>query len=188
MLFRRQSLWGDFPTRRLARKYQIEGSRTGWKLLQIGLFMLLSFLCYLLASQFVWKSVQVVGTSMEPTLNPGDHRLLNRLVYYCRKPHKGEVVVFQDPADSELSVKRIIGVPGDSITLRDGKIYVNSRPLKENYLVKGTRTFSRHTLGEECVVVPEDSFYLLGDNRERSADSRIYGPVPRENILGMLAN
>jgi signal peptidase I len=94
-------------------------------------------------------------------------------------------VVIRDPAAGCYSVKRIIGVPGDSIYLRDGSVFLNGRKLNEPYLTPNTPTFALKAKNE-LVPCGNNKYYLLGDNRMNSADSRVYYTVDRENIIGML--
>lgn len=181
------SIWGDFPSPALARKLGIDGDSPIWKGVQILLIVSFSVVVYFAASQFVWKSVEVVGRSMEPTLQDGEFRILNRMVYSYREPDRGEVVVFRDPADSRLSVKRVIGVPGDHVEIRDGKVLVNAVPLAEGYLGDDAYT---HALGAQFIdlTIEDGNYFLLGDNRNNSTDSRYYGAVSRSAILGMVWN
>jgi signal peptidase I len=94
------------------------------------------------------------------------------------------VVVLRDPSDNGLSVKRIIAAPGDSIFLKNGSVYVNGRKLSEAYLAPGTPTFTESKYRDQLILCGQDQYFLLGDNRQNSIDSRTYGPVPRGNILG----
>ena len=139
---------------------------------------------YLLISHFFLQSVKIVGRSMVPTLSDSEQYLLNRWVYHFRAPQPSDVVVLRDPSDNGFSVKRIIGVPGDSVYLKDGGIYLNGRKLNETYLVPGTLTFTDSNYHDQLILCGKDQYFLLGDNRGNSIDSRTYGPVPRGNILG----
>jgi signal peptidase I len=123
---------------------------------------------------------------MVPTLHNSDHYLLNRWVYHFRTPQRSDIVVIRDPKADCFSVKRIIGVPGDSIYLKGGSVFRNGSKLNEPYLVPNTPTFALAPGGEELVVCHKDQYYLLGDNRMNSADSRVYSAVDRRNIVGML--
>jgi signal peptidase I len=139
---------------------------------------------YFLISHFLLQSVKVVGRSMVPTLYDSQHYLLNRWVYHFRAPKPADVVVLRDPSDNGFSVKRIIAAPGDSIYLKDGSVYVNGCKLREAYLSPGTLTFIEAKSQNELILCGKDQYFLLGDNRGNSIDSRTYGPVPRRNILG----
>jgi signal peptidase I len=145
----------------------------------------MAFASYYLISHYLVQSVQVVGSSMVPTLHDSEHYLLNRWVYHFRSPQRKDVVVLRDPSAACFSVKRVIGKEGDSVYLKDGFVFLNGRKLEEPYLSPGTPTFAMGHY-EELLICGKDRFFLLGDNRMNSADSRVYGPVPRENIVGML--
>jgi signal peptidase I len=166
-----KALLGDMPLRR--------------QLLQCGVVAVLALASYLLISHFILQSVQVVGFSMTPTLRNAGFYLLNRCVYLVRNPQPNDIVVIRDPADQSYSVKRIVAVGGDSVYLKDGRVYVNGRELAEPYLPANTPTFTyEHQTGQfRC---RQDEYFLLGDNRLNSTDSRAYGPVPRQNILGAI--
>ncbi len=146
----------------------------------------LAMASYFLISHFFVQSVKVVGKSMVPTLNDSQHYLLNRWVYYLRSPQRADVVVIRDPSDGGYSVKRIIAVSGDAICLKEGNVYVNNRKLDESYLGAGTPTFINSKSQIESLKCGKDQFFLLGDNRMNSVDSRVYGLVPRQNILGLI--
>jgi signal peptidase I len=141
---------------------------------------------YYLISTYLVQSVKVVGSSMVPTLHDSDHYLLNRWVYHFRSPSRKDIVVIRDPSAKCFAVKRIIGVGGDSVFLKDGAVYVNGIKLSEPYLPDGTPTYACGKVQQQMIVCGKDQYFLLGDNRMNSADSRVYGLVPRQNILGMI--
>jgi signal peptidase I len=141
---------------------------------------------YFFVSHYVLQSVQVSGASMLPTLHDSDRFLLNRWVYDFRAPQRGEIVVVKDPTDGAYCVKRVVGLPGESLYFDNGRLFVNGEELNEPYLRPGTRTFTPEKNQQELVVCGKDRYYLLGDNRNNSFDSRFYGPLSRENILGVL--
>ena len=145
---------------------------------------LLAAASYLTISHFVLQSVKVVGRSMVPTLSDSQHYLLNRWVYHFRTPHQSDIVVLRDPSDNGFSVKRVIGTPGDSVYLKGGGVYVNGAKLNETYLMPGTMTFTDSKYRDELLLCGKDQYFVLGDNRGNSVDSRTYGLVPRGNILG----
>jgi signal peptidase I len=154
------------------------------QLTQCGVVTVLALASYLLISHFILQSVQVVGVSMSPTLKNSGFYLLNRCVYLVRNPQPNDIVVIRDPLDQRYSVKRIIAGAGDLVYIKAGKVYVNGRELAEPYLPPNTPTFAYEHQTEQPVRCRKDEYFLLGDNRENSADSRAYGPVPRQNILG----
>jgi signal peptidase I len=157
-------------------------SSSGFQLL---LVMLLGFASYLTISQYIVTSVEVVGTSMVPTLRNQDYYLLNRWIYHFREPQRFEVVVLRDPTDEDFSVKRIVASAGEIVSFKAGGVYVNGKKLYEPYLRRDTETFPAQR-NEQTIRCGKDEFIVLGDNRENSLDSRYYGTVPKQNILGML--
>jgi signal peptidase I len=156
------------------------------QLLQCGLVILLALGCYFLISHYLVTSVRVVGTSMVPTLHDNDFYLLNRWVYRFKAPKRGDVVVIRDIAGDCFAVKRIVGTTGDSVYLRGGAVYVNGRKLSEPYLVPGTPTFAVGPDRDQLFMCGRDQYFLLGDNRMNSVDSRYYGAVSKPNILGLV--
>jgi len=162
--------------------------RRVWRWSQIGQAMGIAALVvgsYLFFSHFVVQSICVTGPSMCPTLQEADIYLVNRLGSLFQTPERGDIVVLKDPTDQAYVVKRIIGVAGDRVDLGDGNIYVNGKKISEPYLAQGTKTFPFTTMTETVQCGP-DEFYVLGDNRFLSSDSRSYGPVRRAAIVGWL--
>ena len=146
----------------------------------------LAMASYFIISHFVLQSVQVVGESMVPTLHDSQHYLLNRWVYLLRAPKRQDIVVIRDPIDNGYAVKRIIATGGDSVYLNGGNVYVNGKKIEEPYLASGTPTFGYSKRTERIIKCGEDQYFVLGDNRRNSTDSRTYGPVPRQSILGLI--
>lgn len=162
--------------------------RTSWASLvgQWAAILILAAGCYFVISRFFLQSVKVVGISMVPTLQDSQRYLLNRWVLFLRAPHRDDIVVLRDPGDNGYSVKRIVAVAGDSVRFGNGHVYVNGRQLDEPYLAPGTPTFPSATTERQAFTCAKNEFFVLGDNRPRSIDSRAYGPVPRANILGLI--
>jgi len=145
-----------------------------------------AFTSYFLISHFLVQSVRVVGMSMVPTLQDSQFYLLNRWVLHFRPPQRSEIVVLRDPLDGGFAVKRVVGVAGDSIYLSNGYIYVNGAKLDEPYLDSGTLTFTSSDARTQLFTCRPGEYFVLGDNRGNSLDSRAYGPVSRRNILGLI--
>jgi signal peptidase I len=143
--------------------------------------------CLQLCQRYAFQSVQVAGRSMWPTLPDSNCYLLNRLVYHLRKPKPSDIVVLRDPEDKGYAIKRIVAKPGDSVYVDGGRIFVNGKLLKEPYLEPGTKTFASPKYSAQFWVCGEHQYFVLGDNRNNSTDSRIYGAVPQQNILGVVS-
>ena len=156
------------------------------RLLKFLLLLSLSFCSYLFFSRMVVTAVEVKGVSMAPTLRSGDRCILNRFAYLTRDPARGEMVVLKDPETGDLIVKRIVGMPCETVIMRNDAAYVNGRRLFEPYASRFIKE-DNLPLGK-ATVVPRDSYFVLGDNRARSLDSRVFGPVTRDSILGVIAN
>ncbi|MDB6019636.1 MAG: putative signal peptidase [Pedosphaera sp.] len=145
-----------------------------------------SVMAYFFISHYVLMAVEIKGTSMSPTLIDGERYLLYRCTYLVRTPRKGEIVVIKDPEDHGLSIKRIVALPDETVEMRPDGLYVNNVKLPEPYLIS-KYTFGPHNEPTKPIRVAKNSYFVLGDNRNRSADSRIYGPVPLDQILGVIS-
>jgi signal peptidase I len=152
----------------------------------LALVALLSLGCYVGISHYFVESVQVVGVSMNPTLKDHSEYILNRWTLRNRKPQRGDIVVLRDPEDKGISVKRVIALEGESVHFLHGKVYINGQELKEPYLAPGTFTFTHSLTHEQFITCGKDRYFVLGDNRAASIDSRVYGGVSSEDILGLV--
>ncbi|HEX3879011.1 MAG TPA: signal peptidase I [Bryobacteraceae bacterium] len=135
---------------------------------------------------FIYQPVKVEGTSMEPGLTDNERIFINKFTYKLNlgDVRRGDTVVFWYPRDMSKSyIKRVIGVPGDRIRIVKGQVYVNGAALNEDYVSQRSRDMSTWADGEETTVPPAD-YFVLGDHRNSSSDSRAWGYVPRENIYG----
>ncbi|HEX8475315.1 MAG TPA: signal peptidase I [Pyrinomonadaceae bacterium] len=132
---------------------------------------------------FVVQPVKVEGTSMLPRLHDGERIFVNKLIYYgLPSLERGDIVVFWYPNDPSKSyIKRVIGLPGELVEMREGRIYVNSRELDEPYLDKQLNVM-RSSLAP--VHVKPHYYFVMGDNRDNSSDSRLWGLVPEKYIYG----
>jgi signal peptidase I len=133
--------------------------------------------------EHVIKAYKIPAGSMEPTIMMGDHLLCNRLYYQTRNPARGDIIIFEYPQNERMDfIKRVIGLPGDSIEIWNNEVYVNGNKLEEPYAVYREAGRSLKPFGP--VVVPEDEYFVLGDNRDNSNDSRYWGTVKRHKIRG----
>ena len=129
---------------------------------------------------------KIKGESMEPNFHDGEFLLTDKVTYRFGEPKRGDVIVFKAPPDyNDEFIKRVIGVPGDEVRVQEGKIYVNGQELKEDYIPESTTTkSSRFATEGKALVVPEDSLFVLGDNRDHSLDSRSFGFIEDQFISG----
>jgi signal peptidase I len=130
---------------------------------------------------FLYQPVRVEGTSMLPRLEDRDRLFINKFVYHVSAIERGDVVVFHYPRDPEKSyIKRVIGLPGDRIWIDHGQVWLNGKPLRESYVPVQYR--DSRSMGE--IVVPPDCYFMMGDHRSISSDSREFGPVERSLVYG----
>jgi signal peptidase I len=123
--------------------------------------------------------IRVEGYSMEPTYHNNNYIVVSKLTYKFKEISRGDVIVFEYPlAPDEDFIKRVIGLPGDEIEVTGGKVYLNGRVLDESYIVAAP------IREQPLYVVPEESLFVMGDNRNNSSDSRTWGSLPIENIIG----
>ncbi|HEV2583205.1 MAG TPA: signal peptidase I [Ktedonobacteraceae bacterium] len=149
--------------------------------------LVLTLLMFLVI-RFAVQNFNVEGPSMEPTLHDGELILVDKWSYLFRAPTRGDVIVFVAPPHPDQDyVKRIIGLPGDRITVDDTRVYVDGVLLNETYVsqVDQGNPFNYKTINN--VVIPAGMYFVLGDDRIRSSDSRDWGLVPRSNIIGRAA-
>jgi signal peptidase I len=174
---------------------------------EIPILVLLALAVALVIKTFLVQAFFIPSSSMEPTLMPGDRVLVNKLAYRFGDPHRGDVVVFQNPNEAALPdrnavealvhwlgeglgfqqpenedlIKRVIGLPGDTIAIRHHRVVVNDAPITEPYLTKKALR-SMNDYGP--VTVPRGELFVMGDNRGNSSDSRVIGFVPEGNVVG----
>ena len=158
-------------------------TRHGYIFLCVALW---SAITCLFVQHFVFTTVMVEGKSMMPTLKPGDGCVVNCWLPFFRGYHRGDIVVIRDPVKEELMAKRIIALAGDRVQLRGGHVYVNGQLSAESYLDPGTQTYSRQ-LRERVITVGANSYFVMGDNREESEDSRYFGDIYRGSLVGLIA-
>lgn len=138
----------------------------------------------LVIKAFLLQAFYIPSSSMVSTLNIGDRVLVNKLSYRLHDVHRGDLIVFGRPegeADSAISdlIKRVVGLPGDVVEGQNGRVLINGEPLDEPYLDEGVTT------GDfEPIEVPDDHLFMMGDNRGDSRDSRFFGPIPEDSVVG----
>ena len=135
---------------------------------------------------FIMQPHQVKGSSMDNTFHNGEYILTNKLAYKFGSPHRGDVVVFSSPDNKDIDfIKRIIALPGEKIRIENNTIYINGKALKEQYIEGQTLTLEDAYLKEgQEEIIPNGHIFVMGDNRQRSSDSRMFGPVPTQDIIG----
>jgi signal peptidase I len=133
---------------------------------------------------FLYQPVRVEGTSMQPELRDQDRLFINKFAYRFESISRGDVVVFHYPRDPEKSyIKRVIALPGDTLRIDDGRVYVNGQRVDESYVPKRYR--DGRSMPE--IVIPQEEYFVMGDHRSISSDSRDFGPVERSLIYGKAA-
>lgn len=142
-----------------------------------------AFVLALIIRTFIFNTSNVKGPSMEATLHENDHVICLVFPLFYRDPKPGEIVIINSPFEAKKYVKRLIGLPGDTIKILNGKVYVNEKELKEEY-IQGTETLIDN---QNTWVLGEDDYFVMGDNRlpGESMDSRAFGPVSRKAIKGI---
>ncbi len=139
----------------------------------VGIF----FFVYLL----IMRPHKIEGQSMMPNYQDSEYLLTEKVAYYLHKPQRGDVVVLRPPASQgkDEFIKRIIGLPGETIKISDGHVYINEKLLEEPYIASDVVTFGSFFLNDNVSYpVPPERYFVMGDNREHSSDSRVWGPVP----------
>jgi signal peptidase I len=127
----------------------------------------------------VIQNYRIDGISMEPNFHNGQFLIINKLAYRLGEPARGDVIVFHYPRDpSRDFIKRVIGLPGDTVEVRGGQVIVNGETIDEPY------DPSPGTYDSDPVTLPEDQLFVMGDNRNNSSDSHIWGALPMENVIG----
>ncbi len=144
----------------------------------IALTLVLAIVIFL-GLQFTVQSFVIVEHCMEPAFHEGERVLVNKVVYHFIEPKRGDVIILHPPIDPEaVYIKRIIAIPGDSVEVKDGAVYVNGTKLDEPYV----QNPAAYTLPE--MKVPDNEYFVLGDNRNIANDSHKGWTLPRENIVG----
>lgn len=129
---------------------------------------------------FLFQFFVIPSGSMEPTLTEGDMIAANKIIYRLSEPKRGDIIVFKYPLNPDRDfVKRLIGLPGEKVQIKNSTLHINGKIIAEPYLPKGLKF---QDFGP--VTVPKDKYFMMGDNRNNSLDSRVWGEMPKENIIG----
>ena len=134
---------------------------------------------------FIMTPHEVIGNSMYPTYKNGEYLMANKVTYRLKEPQRGDVIIFKYSSTQDF-IKRIIGLPGDTIMLKDGQLYINDQLLDESdYISDSIYTNGGDFLREgESKTIPEGEYFVCGDNRPHSSDSRTFGPISEDDIKG----
>ena len=162
-------------------------TKKGGGALEYLVILLLSFaLVFGFVRPFVMEAFWIPSGSMIPTLKIGDRVLVNKFIYRFTEPMRGDIIVFESVDNSnEDLIKRVVGLPGDKIAVRGGKLFVNGEPQREPYVInKPCLRGAPRTCSFGAITVPKGHVFVMGDNRGNSADSRVFGPLPEKNIEG----
>ncbi|MFS8159152.1 MAG: signal peptidase I [Candidatus Roizmanbacteria bacterium] len=137
---------------------------------------------------FIAQPHQVNGRSMDNTFHNGDYILTSKISYRFKNPGIGDIIVFKSPQNPDIDfIKRVIGLPGDKIRIQEGKVYDNNLSLNEFYINPESDTSGGAFLAEgQEVTVPEGHLFVMGDNRSHSSDSREFGFIPQQDIIGQV--
>jgi signal peptidase I len=187
------------------------------RIIEDGAIVVLAVAVAVLVRAFVAQAYWIPSASMEPQLKINDRVVVSRLAYRLHPPHRGDIVVFKSPPgiepppaspsnpvarilndagvalgfaqDQTVLIKRVIGLPGETVAARHGRVYIDGELLIEPYLPKGTETCGPGSGGSVCspfgpVTVPGGDVFVMGDNRGDSLDGRVFGPIPIRNIVG----
>lgn len=149
--------------------------------------VVMSLAIFVVVYFFVFQPNMVKGRSMDPTFHNGEYLLTDKLTYrWVRNPGRGDIVVFRSPENNNFDfIKRIIALPGDTIKVESGHVYLNGEQQEEQYLPEELATRAGTFLKEGITYeVPPGGYIVFGDNRNASSDSREWGPVPEDNLIG----
>ncbi len=164
---------------------QTEQTSPAHEILSLLLYIVIVFgICFLIIT-FVGQRSRVSGSSMEPTLSDGDNLIVDKISYRLHDPERFDIIIFPyQYEENTYYIKRIIGLPGETVYINDaGEIYINGTLLKENY---GLETIQNPGLASEPITLGDDEYFVMGDNRNNSTDSRFasVGAIKRQDIIG----
>lgn len=152
--------------------------------LEIAKVVLISLAIIIPVRYFLIQPFYVKGASMEPNFHDHEYLIINEIGYRLGEPQRGDIIVFRYPRDPrQYFIKRIIGLPGETVIIRDGKVFITTPDITDPTIISESYV-DTHTPGNKEVTLGVDEYFVLGDNREASLDSRNFGPVPRRLIIG----
>ena len=141
--------------------------------------ILITLLIYVLIRTFLFENYRVLGHSMDPTLEDDQFLVVNKLGYRLKDPERGDIIVFRDPrTDDRKLIKRVVGLPSEQVEIRNGQVAIEGHLLEEPYIA------SQSQYSQTPLMIPEDEYFVLGDNRNNSSDSHNWGSLPRDKIVG----
>ncbi len=148
------------------------------------IYIVIAILLALIVQKFIIRPFVVNGESMDPTLATGDYLLIDEVTYKLHEPQRGDVVVFKAPPEpTKFFIKRIIGLPGDTVSITGSKITITNEANPKGFVL--SEPFITHISNNQLVVtVPVDEYFVMGDNRSGSFDSRSWGTLPKANLRG----
>jgi signal peptidase I len=151
-----------------------------WEITKV---VILALLIVLPIRYFLFQPFIVKGQSMEPNFHTGDYLIVDEISYRFSDPKRGDVIVFKYPLQpNQRYIKRVIGLPGEKVEIKNGLVFINGNPLDESsYLSQKLFTDEK---GFHEIILEKDQYFVLGDNRISSSDSRVWGVVPRDKIIG----
>ncbi len=170
----------------MVQKLHKESGNSGFVFIDILQTVVLALAIFMIAYLFLFQPHQVKGHSMDPNFDDNEYLLTDKVTYRFNAPKRGDVIVFNAPVNRrEDYIKRIIGLPGEKVAVRGGKVYINGHELPEPYLAPNTYTDSAAFLGEGTEYsIGSDEYIVMGDNRGHSSDSRSWGAVKRSDFIG----
>lgn len=151
-----------------------------------------AFIVVALIRLFMFDNYVVLGESMEPNFHNNQRVIVNKMIYRFREPQRGEVIVLHAPSGEDY-IKRVIGLPGETVRVEGDQVFINGEPIEEPYIAEKVQqakeqgeTYNDRDYPADggTVTVPEDHIFVLGDNRPRSSDSRMIGFIPYDDIVG----
>ncbi len=163
---------------------------SNWRgcLLEILETIVLTLVIFFVVQTFVAQPYQIIGVSMESTLENGQYVLVDKISPHFSDYKRGDVIVLQPPAgydqgdDNVPFIKRVVGVGGDTVEVKDGAVWVNGAKLDEPYVYEGQAT--EPLTSQSVWQVPAGDLFVLGDHRQESEDSRLFGPIPESTVIG----